>query len=165
MELRRQCQQFAVDLLHQSRSSQELAIILNHDPDDPPYEDGEHMKLSRLELAINYKQKKVITFVLYYRRRIYTIIFPIIFQFVAHPNIQQLLAAIWYEGVPGFRRKTAAEKISIIVKVALLFPIYCTLYMFAPNCSTGKLMRKPFMKFLIHASSYLFFLRMFFFIL
>lgn len=58
-ELRRQCQQFAVDLLHQSRSSQELAIILNHDPESPPYEDGEHMKLARLELAINYKQKKV----------------------------------------------------------------------------------------------------------
>lgn len=59
-ELRRQCQKFAVDLLHQSRSSQELAVILNHDPDNPPYEDGEHMKLARLELAINYKQKKVI---------------------------------------------------------------------------------------------------------
>lgn len=51
-----------MDLLHQSRSSQELAIILNHDPEDPPYEDGEHMKLARLELAINYKQKKVINF-------------------------------------------------------------------------------------------------------
>lgn len=60
-ELRRQCQQFAVDLLHQSRSSQELAIILNHDPESPPYEDGERMKLARLELAINYKQKKVST--------------------------------------------------------------------------------------------------------
>jgi hypothetical protein len=52
-------QQFAVDLLHQSRSSQELAIILNHDPENPPYEDGDHMNLARLELAINYKQKKV----------------------------------------------------------------------------------------------------------
>ncbi|RZC40409.1 transient-receptor-potential-like protein [Asbolus verrucosus] len=80
MDLRKQCQQFAVDLLHQSRSSQELAFILNHDPDSPPYEEGEHMKLARLELAIQYKQKK----------------------FVSHPNIQQLLAAIWYEGVPGF---------------------------------------------------------------
>lgn len=59
MELRRQCQQFAVDLLDQSRSSQELAIILNHDPDAPPYNDGDHMQLARLELAINYKQKKV----------------------------------------------------------------------------------------------------------
>ncbi|XP_028025367.1 transient-receptor-potential-like protein [Bombyx mandarina] len=136
LELRRQAQLFAVDLLDQSRSSQELAIILNHDPDEPAFVDGEHMKLARLELAIDFKQKK----------------------FVAHPNIQQLLASIWYEGVPGFRRKTTMEKIMIICRVALLFPFYCTLYMIAPNCATGKLMRKPFMKFLIHASSYLFFL-------
>ena len=62
LELRRQCQRFAVDLLDQSRSSQELAIILNYDPEAPPYEDGDHMKLARLELAINYKQKKVCAF-------------------------------------------------------------------------------------------------------
>nr|QDR50958.1 transient receptor potential-like protein [Heliconius melpomene] len=136
LELRRQAQKFAVDLLDQSRSSQELAIILNHDPEEPPFEEGEHMKLARLELAIDFKQKK----------------------FVAHPNIQQLLATIWYEGVPGFRRKSTFEKIMIICRVALLFPFYCTMYMIAPNCSTGRLMRKPFMKFLIHASSYLFFL-------
>ncbi|CAH0397075.1 unnamed protein product [Chilo suppressalis] len=136
LELRRQAQKFAVDLLDQSRSSQELAVILNHDPDEPGFVEGDHMKLARLELAINFKQKK----------------------FVAHPNIQQLLAAIWYEGVPGFRRKTAMEKTMIICRVALLFPFYCSLYMIAPNCATGKLMRKPFMKFLIHASSYLFFL-------
>ncbi|KAI5630962.1 transient receptor ion channel II domain-containing protein [Phthorimaea operculella] len=136
LELRHQAQKFAVDLLDQSRNSQELAIILNHDPEEPGFVEGEHMKLARLELAINFKQKK----------------------FVAHPNIQQLLATIWYEGVPGFRRKSSMEKIMIFVRVALLFPMYCTLYMLAPNCSTGKLMRKPFMKFLIHASSYLFFL-------
>lgn len=59
LDLRRQCQKFAVDLLDQSRSSQELAIILNYDPDSSPYIEGEHMKLARLELAINYKQKKV----------------------------------------------------------------------------------------------------------
>lgn len=136
LELRRQCQQFAVDILDQSRSSQELAIILNHDPESPPYMDGDHMKLARLELAINYKQKK----------------------FVAHPNIQQLLAALWYEGVPGFRRLSASKKAMTCVKVAVLFPLYCLLYMVAPTCSTSELMRKPFMKFLIHASSYLFFL-------
>lgn len=48
-------------LLDQTRSSHELAIILNHDPENPPYEEGEHMKLARLELAIAYKQKKVNT--------------------------------------------------------------------------------------------------------
>jgi transient-receptor-potential-like protein len=77
LELRRQCQKFAVDLLDQTRSSQELAIILNHDPQAPPYvvniylfillffsyffphKDGDHMKLKRLEVAIDFKQKKV----------------------------------------------------------------------------------------------------------
>ncbi|KOB65396.1 Calmodulin-binding protein trpl [Operophtera brumata] len=44
----------------QSRSSQELAIILNHDPDEPGFVAGEHMKLARLELAIDFKQKKAI---------------------------------------------------------------------------------------------------------
>lgn len=58
LELRRQCQKFAVDLLDQTRSSQELAIILNYDPQAPPYMDGDVMKLKRLEMAIDYKQKK-----------------------------------------------------------------------------------------------------------
>ncbi|XP_026678991.1 transient-receptor-potential-like protein [Diaphorina citri] len=57
-ELRKQCQQFAVDLLQQSRSTQELLTVLNHDP-ETPYEEGEPMKLTRLELAIDYKQKRV----------------------------------------------------------------------------------------------------------
>lgn len=55
------------------------------------------------------------------------------FQFVAHPNIQQLLAALWYEGVPGFRRKSAAEKLFIIIRVVVFFPLYCLLYMLAPG--------------------------------
>lgn len=86
----------------------------------------------------------------------------IVFQFVAHPNIQQLLAAIWYEGVPGFRRKSTSQKLMIIIRTALFFPLYCSMYMLAPYTHSGKLMRKPFMKFLIHASSYLFFLCKFF---
>ncbi|XP_037811373.1 transient-receptor-potential-like protein [Lucilia sericata] len=136
MDLRRQCQQFAVDLLDQTRTSNELAIILNYDPDMSTYQPGDRMSLNRLTQAIYYKQKK----------------------FVAHANIQQLLSSIWYEGLPGFRRKTLFEKLLCIVKVAVLFPVYCLIYMVAPNCKTGQLMRKPFMKFLIHASSYLFFL-------
>lgn len=60
LELRKQCQQFAVDLLGQTRSSHELAIILNYDPDSAPYHDGDTMKLKRLEMAIDLKQKKVL---------------------------------------------------------------------------------------------------------
>lgn len=85
-------------------------------------------------------------------------------QFVAHPNIQQLLASIWYEGLPGFRRKSPIQKVMEIVLIALAFPFYCLLYMVAPSTSAAQLMKKPFMKFLIHASSYLFFLRNIYFL-
>ncbi|KAH8299649.1 hypothetical protein KR044_004292 [Drosophila immigrans] len=136
MELRRHCQKFACSLLDQTRSSNELAIILNYDPSISTYEPGDRMSLTRLVQAISYKQKT----------------------FVAHSNIQQLLSSIWYEGLPGFRRKGIVDRFICIAQVALLFPLYCFIYMFAPNCRTGQLMRKPFMKFLIHASSYVFFL-------
>nr|XP_016929688.1 transient-receptor-potential-like protein [Drosophila suzukii]XP_016929689.1 transient-receptor-potential-like protein [Drosophila suzukii]XP_016929690.1 transient-receptor-potential-like protein [Drosophila suzukii] len=136
MDLRRQCQKFAVDLLDQTRTSSELAIILNYDPQMSSYEPGDRMSLTRLVQAISYKQKK----------------------FVAHSNIQQLLSSIWYDGLPGFRRKSIVDKVLCIGQVAVLFPLYCLIYMCAPNCRTGQLMRKPFMKFLIHASSYLLFL-------
>ncbi|XP_008203556.1 transient-receptor-potential-like protein isoform X1 [Nasonia vitripennis] len=134
LRLRKQVEKFAVDLLQQTRSSSELNTILNYDPDDHSAEPTK--QLARLEQAIRYRQKK----------------------FVAHPHVQQLLAAIWYEGVPGFRRMGAIQRAWIIVKTALLFPFYCTIYFFTPNTSTGHTMRRPFMKFLVHASSYLFFL-------
>ncbi|XP_045127472.1 transient-receptor-potential-like protein [Portunus trituberculatus] len=137
LELRTKCMKFAEELLGHARSSTELAVMLNHDPECVvPYEDGEHMSLKRLELAIDCKQKR----------------------FVAHPNIQQLLAALWYEGVPGFRRKSIVEKCTEIFKVVALFPFYCMWYMLLPDSPTGRLMRTPFMKFLTHSASYLFFL-------
>lgn len=63
-----------------------------------------------------------------------------------------------YEGVPGFRRMSTKERVGILVKTALLFPFYCIMYYLMPGLNTGQLMRRPFMKFLVHASSYLFFL-------
>ena len=57
--MRQQCQQFAVDLLDQTRTSNELAIILNYDPEISTYEPGDRMSLTRLVQAIAYKQKKV----------------------------------------------------------------------------------------------------------
>ncbi|XP_063978910.1 transient-receptor-potential-like protein [Diachasmimorpha longicaudata] len=134
LKLRKQVEKFAVDLLHQTRTTAELNTILNHDPEASATEPGK--QLAKLELAIQYKQKS----------------------FVSHSHIQQLLAAIWYEGVPGFRRMSTMQRIGIVIKTALLFPVYCLIYWFAPESKTGNLMRRPFMKFLVHASSYLFFL-------
>ncbi|KAF2891440.1 hypothetical protein ILUMI_14733 [Ignelater luminosus] len=78
--------------------------------------------------------------------------------FVAHPNVQQLLSAIWYEGVPGFRRKKILWQIVHIVKLFIMFPIYCLVYIIAPSSRMGRFMKKPFVKFICHSASYILFL-------
>lgn len=134
LKLRRQVEKFAVDLLQHVRTTTELDTILNYDPKEENIELSK--QLARLEQAIEYKQKR----------------------FVSHSHVQQLLAAIWYEGVPGFRRMSTMRRIGILAKTAVLFPFYCIMYYLLPGSKTGQLMRRPFMKFLVHASSYLFFL-------
>lgn len=79
-------------------------------------------------------------------------------QFVAHPNVQQLLAAIWYEGLPGFRRKGMVGQIMQVARFGMMFPVYSMIYMIAPSSVLGKFMKKPFVKFICHSSSYAFFL-------
>lgn len=79
-------------------------------------------------------------------------------QFVAHPNVQQLLASIWYEGLPGFRRKNMVLQSLEVVRIGLLFPFFSILYILAPHSRAGKTLRKPFIKFICHSASYFFFL-------
>ncbi|XP_031782133.1 transient receptor potential-gamma protein isoform X4 [Nasonia vitripennis] len=137
-ELRRQCQDFATALLDHTRSSYELEVLLNHDPTGPAFEHGERMHLNRLKLAVKLRQKK----------------------FVAHPNVQQLLASIWYEGLPGFRRKNMVLQALEIVRIGILFPFFSVAYIIAPHSVIGQTMRKPFIKFICHSASYFTFLFM-----
>ncbi|CAH0718988.1 unnamed protein product, partial [Brenthis ino] len=135
--LRQQCQEFATALLDHTRTSQELEIMLNYNPwDMDSWEPGERQTLGRLKLAIKYKQK----------------------MFVAHPNVQQLLGTIWYEGLPGFKRKGMVGQCVQVAKMGAMFPVYCTIYMLAPDSEYGQFMKKPFVKFISHSSSYMMFL-------
>ncbi|XP_030748042.1 transient receptor potential protein isoform X2 [Sitophilus oryzae] len=135
-EMRAQVQNFATSLLDYVRTSQELEIILNYNPQGEVWSIGERQTLERLKLAIKYKQKK----------------------FIAHPNVQQLLASIWYEGLPGFRRKSLVGQSIQVAKLGMMFPAYCGAYMMAPNSTMGQFLKKPFVKFIIHSASYGFFL-------
>ncbi|CAG9820158.1 unnamed protein product, partial [Phaedon cochleariae] len=137
-ELRKQCQDFATALLDHTRSSYELEVLLNHDPTGPAFEHGDRMHLNRLKLAIKLRQKK----------------------FVAHSNVQQLLASIWYEGLPGFRRKNMFLQALEIVRIGILFPFFSIAYILAPHSVVGQTMRKPFIKFICHSASYFLFLFM-----
>jgi transient receptor potential cation channel subfamily C len=79
-------------------------------------------------------------------------------KFVSHPNVQQLLAAIWYDGLPGFRRKSMFMQLLEVAKLGAMFPIYSCIYMMAPTSQMGLFMKKPFVKFICHSASYAFFL-------
>ncbi|KAH9638274.1 hypothetical protein HF086_013712 [Spodoptera exigua] len=134
-ELRTQCQEFATALLDHTRTSHELQVLLNHEtgsPQVPLPEPGapERMRTDMWHLL----------------------------QFVAHPNVQQLLASIWYESVPGFRRKNMLLQAAEMVRIGAMFPLYSLAYIVAPHSSAGRTLRKPFIKFLCHSASYFMFL-------
>uniref|UniRef100_A0A5S6QSI2 ANK_REP_REGION domain-containing protein n=1 Tax=Trichuris muris TaxID=70415 RepID=A0A5S6QSI2_TRIMR len=139
LELSQRCQKLAVDLLDQTRSSDELETILNYDSSDqwPTRRHfGQRMELSRLKLAIQFRQKK----------------------FVAHPSCQQLLASIWYEGLPGYRTGNIVFQILLVISVSVGFPLLSIAYLVAPKSSLGRFLRKPFIKFLCHVGSYCMFI-------
>ncbi|EDW39273.1 GL13501 [Drosophila persimilis] len=137
-EMRQMVQNFVTSLLDHARTSMELEVMLNfnHEPSHEIWCPGHRQTLERLKLAIRYKQKT----------------------FVAHPNVQQLLAAIWYDGLPGFRRKQASQQLLDVIKLGCSFPIYSLKYILAPDSEGAKFMRKPFVKFITHSCSYMFFL-------
>ena len=113
--LREQVQGFATSLLDHARSSYELEVMLNYNNEETVWAPGHHQTLERLKLAIKCKQKS----------------------FVAHPNVQQMLGSIWYEGVPSFRRVHIVQQSFIILKLCVLYPYYCIMYMLAPHSETG----------------------------
>ncbi len=76
------------------------------------------------------------------------------FQFVSHPHCQQLLASVWYEGIPGWRRYNTITKFLLILGLILLKPGMMVYYLVKPHSSVGRIMRTPFMKFLYHSASF-----------
>lgn len=127
---------FVAVLLDHVKTSEELMILLNYDQRNPSWVYGEQQTLERLKLAIKYKQKK----------------------FVAHPNVQQILGTIWYEGLPGFRRKNLFGQVIQLMRLSAMFPVYCLVYMVLPRSKMGLFIKKPFIKFICQSNSYMLFL-------
>lgn len=61
--MRSQVLTFATSLLDHARTSNELEIMLNYDPDGETWEIGERQTLERLKLAIKYRQKAVSSYI------------------------------------------------------------------------------------------------------
>lgn len=61
-------------------------------------------------------------------------------------------------GLPGFRRKSMIGQLTQVAQLGCMFPVYSTIYMIAPESEMGKFMKKPFVKFICHSTSYATFL-------
>lgn len=60
-------------------------------------------------------------------------------QFVAQPNCQQLLATLWYDGFPGWRRRHWAVKLVTCFIIGLLFPVFSLVRWTKPTSSPESL--------------------------
>ena len=77
---------------------------------------------------------------------------------MAHPNVQQLLASIWYEGLPGFRQMNMILQFLEVCRIGILFPFFSLAYVICPWAAWSQKLRKPFIKFICTSSSYFTFL-------
>ncbi|XP_022085174.1 transient receptor potential-gamma protein-like isoform X3 [Acanthaster planci] len=137
-ELVRQCEDFSAGLLDHVRDSNEQAFILNHDPYgwSNPSEDLQTCQPNRVKAAIFFEQRK----------------------FVAHPHCQQRLIEQWYHGLPGWRDQSSLKSGLIVLLMGIGFPILSLAYIFFPYGRLGRFLRIPYVKFVCHTASQLFFL-------
>ncbi|KAK4473693.1 hypothetical protein MN116_003039, partial [Schistosoma mekongi] len=93
-------------------------------------------KLDRLKLAIKHEQKK----------------------FVAHPHCQHLLTTLWYDQLPGWRKRHPFTKLFLCCCFIIALPILAPTYLIHPHGCVGQLMRSPLIKFINHSASFAIFI-------
>ncbi|XP_070534325.1 short transient receptor potential channel 4-like [Ptychodera flava] len=134
-ELAERCAQFAADLLGQTRDASELSTVLNHSSRENGC-GGQSMGLpSKVYDAVKGVQK----------------------QFVAHPYCQQELIERWYRGLTDWRDKSSIRNILLSTLIMLVSPFLSLIYIIYPFGKFGDFMRIPYVKFLTHTASYLYF--------
>ncbi|XP_023592262.1 protein XNDC1N [Trichechus manatus latirostris] len=78
--------------------------------------------------------------------------------FVAHPICQQVLSSIWCGNLAGWCGSTTIWKLFVFFLIFLTMPFLCLGYWLAPKSRLGRLLKIPVLKFLLHSTSYLWFL-------
>ncbi len=56
-----------------------------------------------------------------------------LFQFIAHPNCQQVLSAEWEAGYPGWEGMSSAKRFAVILVRMVMLPLIAIFYLIAPK--------------------------------
>ncbi|XP_077977129.1 short transient receptor potential channel 4-like [Glandiceps talaboti] len=140
LDLADQCELFAAELIGQTRDTDELRTVLNHESKGSTKTVRQKDLPSKVVYAVKKEQKK----------------------FVTHPYCQQELIERWYRGLPDWRDSSKLRNLLISLLIMVFFPILSLLYVFAPFGKIGRFMRVPYVKFLLHTASELLFILMLF---
>ncbi|XP_018649047.1 LOW QUALITY PROTEIN: putative transient receptor potential channel [Schistosoma mansoni] len=133
LSLCEQCRKYACDLLDLCRGTGEVVAVLSKGTDsDESLSDVSN----RLKLAIKHEQKK----------------------FVAHPHCQHLLTTLWYDQLPGWRKRHPFTKLFLCFCFIIALPILAPTYLIHPHGCVGQLMRSPLIKFINHSASFAIFI-------
>ena len=79
-------------------------------------------------------------------------------QFVAHPHCQQRLIERWYHGLPGWRDQGGCKSAILVFLMGFSFPLFSLCYLFIPYGRVANFLKIPYVKFVCHTASQLFFL-------
>ncbi|XP_070534327.1 short transient receptor potential channel 4-like isoform X2 [Ptychodera flava] len=134
-ELAERCEQFAADLLGQTRDANELSTVLNHRSHNIGNGRQSAGLPSKVYDAVKGVQKK----------------------FVTHPYCQQELIERWYKGLMDWRDKSSIRNFLLSTLIMLVMPFLSLLYIVYPYGKFGRFMRIPYVKFLTHTASYFYF--------
>ncbi|XP_029161945.1 short transient receptor potential channel 5-like [Nylanderia fulva] len=131
--LSREVSDFATDLIGFARTAEEVECVLKQ---ITGFGRSSTFAYPRLLLALDYKQKN----------------------FVAHPNIQQIVENAWIGTWHEWKvRSTWLKCLSMILQIGML-PIVAFIVLFAPNSKQTKFYEIPVNKFLSSVANYLIFL-------
>ncbi|XP_064460818.1 short transient receptor potential channel 4-like [Ornithodoros turicata] len=131
--LSQQCSEFAAALLAECRDTDEVEAVLSQSggfPSSRPF------RFPRLYLAIVLGQKS----------------------FVAQPSCQQVLRALWTDGLPQWGVWSPPRKALHVALQALLAPVWLSLYLVLPNPHLVKPLQVPLHRFIYCCGSYTTFL-------
>uniref|UniRef100_A0A094ZMW8 Transient-receptor-potential-like protein n=1 Tax=Schistosoma haematobium TaxID=6185 RepID=A0A094ZMW8_SCHHA len=81
-----------------------------------------------------------------------------IVKFVAHPHCQHLLTTLWYDQLPGWRKRHPFTKLFLCFCFIIALPILAPTYLIHPHGCVGQLMRSPLIKFINHSASFAIFI-------
>ncbi|XP_070548220.1 short transient receptor potential channel 4-like [Ptychodera flava] len=134
-ELSLKCEQFAADLLSQTRDKGEITAVLTYDPNKHAGGVNENA-VNRAFEAVQLKQKR----------------------FIAHAHCQQFLIGEWYRELRNTIDKNRITFILSSILIAISYPLLSLCYLLVPKGKLARFTRIPYVKFVMHSTSYLTFL-------